>query len=612
MERTTNILLRIYHQLISLTVIIQKLIYALVVTQYYVEYPIKGGVVTWPYSTYGGTSQSTPLVSGTAALMYSVNPCLVSNLVQDILKNTTDPIVDAQNYPGVVGTGRLNAYKAVKAAQGSYSESLDLYIKDRPEDFGSEIDPYTWTWDFDESPDIWVRNQPDGIDNQTHQEPEYSSISPVYIYVRVRNKSCITSNGTEKVDLHWTKASSSNSWPQNWDGSSPTIGNIIGSQTIGVLEPGEETILVFTWNILNPYVNQNWGSCLMARIVNAGNDDITIHPGQGELDIYYNNNVALRNVTVIDIAPGLSQPVGNINGIFFPHGKYMFIGNPYDLPNTCNFTLSTRNNDTLTKYAEIKLIFDDAGWDLVKNSIISNTDFRVVRPKEVILLKDSANILNVNFPSNKRIPIFVGFSFYADQEQLEKSFKFDVRQYSNDNTVLLGAEHFVINKFIRSPFTADAGNDRNIDFGDSVLISAVQISESAIYNWYDPNGNLIFSGKDMSITPEMTQKYKLELIAISDGSISFDQVEVSVNKNKIKSLTPNPADNFVNINYILDQVSSSYLMIINQTGTSFSNYVINPELESTEIVLDNFESGLYTVVLICDGVATDAKQLIIN
>jgi subtilisin family serine protease len=161
-----------------------------------------------------GTSFAAPIVAGVASLMYSVNDCMVPSICQDILKNTTDPILDAQNFPGGVGTGRVNAYQAVKAAQNTYSADLDLYIKDRWNDFGKEPFPYDGNQVRDESPDIWVRNQQDGLAIQEHEDPEFQGGQPVYIYVRVRNKSCVTSTGQEQVELYWTKASSATSWPQ--------------------------------------------------------------------------------------------------------------------------------------------------------------------------------------------------------------------------------------------------------------------------------------------------------------------------------------------------------------------------------------------------------------
>jgi len=72
---------------------------------------------TWPY--YGcctGTSFATPIVAGVCALMKSVNPCITPAQAQAIIKSTADPIADASNYPGLVGAGRINAYKAVYQA----------------------------------------------------------------------------------------------------------------------------------------------------------------------------------------------------------------------------------------------------------------------------------------------------------------------------------------------------------------------------------------------------------------------------------------------------------------------------------------------------------------
>lgn len=62
--------------------------------------------------TFGGTSSSTPKVSGIVALMLSANPYLSSAQVKSILRSTATCIGDADK----VGAGRVNAYAAVQAA----------------------------------------------------------------------------------------------------------------------------------------------------------------------------------------------------------------------------------------------------------------------------------------------------------------------------------------------------------------------------------------------------------------------------------------------------------------------------------------------------------------
>lgn len=81
----------------------------------------------WPY--YGfctGTSFATPIVAGVCALMKSVNPCITPYEVQEIIKLTADPIKDEYLYSGMVGAGRINAYKAVKEASIKYVQNENL------------------------------------------------------------------------------------------------------------------------------------------------------------------------------------------------------------------------------------------------------------------------------------------------------------------------------------------------------------------------------------------------------------------------------------------------------------------------------------------------------
>ena len=76
------------------------------------------GTPKWPY--YGdcsGTSLATPIVAGLCGLMKSVFPRLTPKKAKQILQATTDPIKDAYLYPGQLGTGRINAYKAVLAVK---------------------------------------------------------------------------------------------------------------------------------------------------------------------------------------------------------------------------------------------------------------------------------------------------------------------------------------------------------------------------------------------------------------------------------------------------------------------------------------------------------------
>ena len=70
------------------------------------------------YGLATGTSFSAPIVAGAAALVISANPALSAAQVQDILKQNADDL-GAAGWDTSYGSGRLNVYKAVRAALGS-------------------------------------------------------------------------------------------------------------------------------------------------------------------------------------------------------------------------------------------------------------------------------------------------------------------------------------------------------------------------------------------------------------------------------------------------------------------------------------------------------------
>lgn len=75
------------------------------------------GIPYYSYSTVRSSSTASPIVAGVIGLMLSINPCLSPSEIEGILQNSCDPIADEASYPGLLGAGRLNAYKAVQMAQ---------------------------------------------------------------------------------------------------------------------------------------------------------------------------------------------------------------------------------------------------------------------------------------------------------------------------------------------------------------------------------------------------------------------------------------------------------------------------------------------------------------
>jgi hypothetical protein len=575
-------------------------------------------------TTMSGTSMAAPHACGLAALILSSNQCLSGFQVTSIIEQTsqkvggysytTTAVRPNGTWNSQMGYGLIDAFAAVQMAQSMGSATLDLMVKDGIEDIGDEpnnITPYMWA-----STDIWIRNQPDGIDS--HQNPEYSPTVPNYAYVRVTNKSCVNSTGNEQLNFYWAKAGTSLEWPASWNGQNyfpsplpsplPNIklGDLVDTVTIPVLQAGQEVILQIPFMVPNPADysfagSDQWHFCLLARI-EAVNDPSNETNGLYE-NVQNNNNIAWKNVTIVDLV------ANRTNGV-------IAVGNPFDEPRTFFLELVKEDLETgkpIYDEAEVTLKMDETlfnAWE--RGGKLAQQLDPTLDEKRKIVKGNNVIIDNIAFNPNEIGVLNINFNFLT-QELTEKTrFAYHVIQKDAVTGQIIGGETYIIKKDIRDIFVADAGGDKEVDKNETITISASQISEPAIYNWYDSNGNLVFTGKDLTIATQVATKYKLEVIATTDGFKDFSEVEVNLKPSTLNSISPNPATNNVTIGYKLNEIGSAYLMIIGSYGTTgtSNNYILDPNNSETNINLSNYPNGFYTVALICNGQIVDAKTLI--
>ncbi len=192
----------------------------------------------------------------------------------------------------------------------------------------------------------------------------------------------------------------------------------------------------------------------------------------------------------------------------------------------------------------------------------------------------------------------------------KRDYTYHVSQTDDQTNQILGGETFEVHKYQRDPFNADAGSDEEIEKNETVTITAGTINESATYNWYDPSGNLIHTGTDLTVTPQMTQTYKLEVITDIDGFKDYDEVQVNVNPYRLESLVPNPTSHQVTVNYLADGAGSGYIMVVNTNTGNSDNYILDVQQTHVSIDVSPYTAGLYNVILVCDGEVQNSKTLI--
>lgn len=556
-------------------------------------------------SNSSGTSHSAPMVAAAAALVLSVNPNLSADQIEDILKSTADDIYWIpwnQPYLGKLGTGRLNVFRAVKTAQciNEANPVIDLVVRDSNTDVGNE--PNNQSSTFWKSENIWVRNQNDGRYNDTHQNPEYSPTNPVYVYVKVTNYGCQTSLGNDKIMLYWSVAGTSQPWPSAWNGMS-LYGGPIGTVIIPELEPGQEAVLELQWYPPNPdnFPNQaKVNFSLLARII-SDEDPITYTNGSNINNyVKHNNNVAWKNIHLANLnsLSPISLLVPNYKQETQAYSLELIEQNP-------------SNEKKLYEEAEIGIKIDDNLYEAwVEGGEDTEQITSTNHPNSKLIFGNHSKLNNIILSNEQTGIVDISFNFLT-RELIDKEFyEYDIIQRDQNTEETVGGFTIYINKQDRNIFVADA---EKIENGYSTTLVAESIGEPATYNWYDSEGNLVYSGMELNVSPEIIKTYKLEVISDLDGFKDYKEIEVKgSNLFSLNNVVPNPASSQITVNYNISTASSAYLSITNMTTGDSNSYVLSTTTSQTTINLSNYQQGIYTISLVCNGAVVSSKNLIKN
>lgn len=253
--------------------------------------------------------------------------------------------------------------------------------------------------------------------------------------------------------------------------------------------------------------------------------------------------------------------------------------------------------------------------DLYQNWVDSGAENTNLVQKGNQSFKVSANNAvfdNISLLPNETRSIGITFNFLTDELTDKTDFYYHFVQRYQVTDDIIGGKTFHIIKSTNNFFDADAGEDKEIDKTESVTLIAEEINETAVYNWYDPEGILIHTGTDLTVSPDINKQYQLEIIKDSDGFKDYDDVNVAVNPYVLGTITPNPATDLVTIDYIADEATSAYLILTDANTNNSNNYII--DINQTQIIIDisDYTTGMYYISLVCDGNFESYKTLVVN
>lgn len=205
----------------------------------------------------------------------------------------------ATSYSETVASGLTYTYQVIAhpagkeacssapSAPGSIvsGSATDVWSQDNSADTGST----PGTGDMWKSDDIWVNQMTSG---GSHQDPEFGSTN--YVHVKVRNAGPATAHAVH-VRMYWADANIGLSWPADW--------HAIGTHAIPSLAAGTTAEAVLPWS---PPGTGHF--CLIARLVTAQDPMTTPENTDIDHNVRNNNNIAWKNVNVVDLLPLVITP----------------------------------------------------------------------------------------------------------------------------------------------------------------------------------------------------------------------------------------------------------------------------------------------------------------
>ena len=451
--------------------------------------------------------------------------------------------------------------------------------------------------------DIWLRNQDDGMVNLEHESPHVTEDDPtVYVYTMVKNRGVKAySDKSVRLVTRWAKSSLVLS-RESWYGT--LTGDVIGGEVYRdyirkTIAPCDSVIIrqpfTFTGEALDNAMEDGFKMCLLSALTDR-NESASL-PGNdlGVVPVWNSDRFAQRNQYRM-----LTKMQMEFIRTFPTAQKEMYLSlivhNDAD-PSVCG-----------ENALDVKLKVPDSmvGQVSMKGCTASRID-----PHMITIADRCSAIQNFTLYPDDLDSIGISATVRGDCDitvPLKRSV--NVAVFDEGSGEIIGGEQF---DFIVNPRPKiDPQIDKILVPGGKVKLTAKNVSEDAVYEWYDKDGNLVGKGKELTLGPTAASgEYTLRVVAVKDNVANSATVNVE-QRPLIKDIeVTNPGKVKVDFNYPVPENVSA--RVSSPTGnTSVEEYMIDSGATQATFHITNQMSDIMQMSIAENGKVIETRKIIMK
>lgn len=489
--------------------------------------------------------------------------------------------------------------------------TYDLYVRDNEDDTG--IEPNTTTTEYWASPDIWMRNQQDGL--YGHESIQvYSSDQDLYTYVRVTNRGEKDYNGRGMyLHLYWAAASTGltiNNWSGNandyYVSGCPLPAKLV-KDTIRV---GETKTVLVRWPIPEEIADS---------VLTSGEPFHICH-----LAWLTPNNSFSAPIPYDPDCPTLAgvlpyKTIAQVNASFVATNSGstnmpLIVRNVTD--EECEYSIEVipcEKNPSDIKKMEIGMRMEEPLYRIWKDGgeMVENATIYKKAPNEMLVRQYGAKISNLLLPKadRQRLRVNCTCSIVADEDITEETkFEYDIVQRDLKTGQIVGGEHFTV---VQQPRKAIRPEIVSSLTKEGYELRATNVNEDANYVWLDEQGCVVAEGPVAKIVPSVGDKQiRLKVTAKCDGAVNYASFPFDMNFG-IECVTPSPFCSYFTVSLSSPAAEGTVLRIAPVNVASKAEvYKMNSGERDLTVNTVGYKPGIYLVALIVDGTVVDTRSVV--